>query len=58
MVCSKCEKKLSRGIHQEMWKEGSRNTVESEVHDQRKQSAHGEGQDRQVDAVRRGRRRG
>ena len=29
MVCSKCEKKLSRGIHQEMWKEGSRNTVES-----------------------------
>lgn len=28
MVCSKCEKKLSRGIHQEMWKEGSRNTVE------------------------------
>jgi hypothetical protein len=29
MVCSKCEKKLSRGIHQEMWKDGSRNTVES-----------------------------
>ena len=29
MVCTKCEKKLSRGIHQEMWKEGSRNTVES-----------------------------
>ena len=29
MVCSKCEKKLSRGIHQEMWKEGSRQTIES-----------------------------
>ncbi|MDB9924861.1 hypothetical protein OAD67_01225 [bacterium] len=28
MVCSKCEKKLSRGSHQEMWKEGSRNTLE------------------------------
>jgi len=28
MVCSKCEKKLSRGIHQEMWKEGSRHTLE------------------------------
>jgi len=29
MVCSKCEKKLSRGIHQEMWKDGSRQTIES-----------------------------
>ena len=28
MVCSKCEKKLQRGIHQEMWKEGSRHTIE------------------------------
>ena len=28
MVCSKCEKKLTRGIHQEMWKEGSRHTIE------------------------------
>jgi len=28
MVCSKCEKKLSRGIHQEMWKDGSRHTIE------------------------------
>ena len=29
MVCSKCEKKLARGVHQEMWKAGSRHTIES-----------------------------
>jgi hypothetical protein len=28
MVCSKCEKKLSQSMHQEMWKVGSRHTIE------------------------------
>jgi len=29
MVCSKCEKKLSKVIVQDKWKDGARNTMES-----------------------------